>query len=256
MYQIGLRLAKGRRYVFYAYLKGNGPGHAFFEFDRLRGPVFARRTFNDLTNTWQRYAAEFTAGEDTSEGRVRIGFEGAGTFHIDSASFMPADNLRGMRRDVVDALRPMHISLMRYPGGCFADYYHWENGIGDRDRRPEIFGTAWQEWDPNDFGIDEFMDFAHELGFQAHLTANYVTGTPEEAARWVEYMNGTPDTPMGRVRSANGHAPPYQVRFWAVGNEAPSLCSEAYTGGTDLQLYARRYSEYRTSMQKAALVYS
>jgi len=249
VYQIGLRLAKGRPYHFYAWLKATGRGRAFVELDRLRGPLFARRDFEQPLGDWRRYEAELTATEDTQQGRLRIGFEGAGTLHLDSASLMPADNLRGIRRDVVDALRPMRIPLMRYPGGCFADYYHWQNGIGDRDKRPEVFGAAWQEWDPNDFGIDEFMDIAHELGFEAHLTTNYVTGTPEEAAAWVEYMNGGPETRMGRLRAANGHAEPYGVKWWAAGNEAPTLCSEQYTGGTDLKTYVKRYSEYREAMR-------
>jgi alpha-N-arabinofuranosidase len=249
VYQIALHLAKGARYTFYVYLKAEGNGRAFVELDRLRGPVFGRREFDMLSSGWRRYEAEFISTEETHVGRLRIGFEGIGAFHIDSASLMPTDNLRGMRRDVVEALRPMRIPLMRYPGGCFADYYHWENGIGDRDKRPEIFGPAWQEWDPNDFGIDEFMDFARELGFEPHLTTNYVSGTPAEAARWVEYMNGDSKTKMGRRRAVNGHAHPYAANFWAVGNEAPSLCSEQYTGGTALNVYVRRYTEYRSAMQ-------
>jgi alpha-N-arabinofuranosidase len=250
VYQIGLQFAKGRRYVFHAYVKSSGRGTAFVSLDRIKGQVYGRQTLNHVPRSWQRFDAEFTALEDTSEGRLRIGFEGTGTFHVDSSSLMPADNLRGMRRDVVEALRPLRIPLMRYPGGCFADYYHWQNGLGDRDKRAEIFGPAWQEWDPNDFGIDEFMDLAHELGFSPHLTANYVTGTPAEAARWVEYMNGASLKPMGKARKTNGHEQPYGVKFWAVGNEAPSLCSERYTGGTELTTYASRYNEYRTAMEK------
>ena len=169
---------------------------------------------------------------------------------MDSASLMPADNLDGMRRDVVDAMRAIHIPLMRYPGGCFADYYHWENGIGDRDKRPDVFGDAWKEWDPNDFGTDEFMAMAEELHFAPQLTSNYLSGTPEEAARWVQYLNAGPETSMGRLRASNGHSEPYRVRFWAVGNEAPSLCSEQYTGGTKLNQYVSRYGDYKAAMER------
>lgn len=249
VYQIELHLAKGRRYVFYAFLKRRGRGKAYVELDKLRGPVFGHRQFDTISDEWQRYTAEFTAPEDTGKARLRIAVEGQGTFWIDSASLMPADNFHGMRRDVVDAMRPMRIPLMRYPGGCFADYYHWENGIGNRDKRPEVYSPAWQEWDPNDFGIDEFMELARELNFEPHITANYVSGTPDEAARWVEYVNGPPDTVMGRVRAANGHSQPYRIRYWAVGNEAPDLCSSTYTGSTELNVYVKRYGEYKAAMQ-------
>src|SRR5438552_10299802 len=128
VYQIGLQLARGRQYDFYVYLKRRGQGKAFVELEKLGGPLYGRKEFATLAPQWQKYSAEFTAPEDVSTARIRIGFEGVGTVWIDSASLMPADNLRGMRRDVVDALRPLHIPIMRFPGGCFADYYHWKLG--------------------------------------------------------------------------------------------------------------------------------
>ncbi|MGI9071570.1 MAG: alpha-L-arabinofuranosidase C-terminal domain-containing protein [Bryobacteraceae bacterium] len=251
VYQIGLQVAKGHRYVFYVFLKRRGSGKAFVELDKLRGPVYGHRQFGDISDQWQKYTAEFTSPEDTDKARLRIAVEGEGTFWMDSASLMPADNLQGMRRDVIDAMRPMRIPLMRYPGGCFADYYHWENGIGDRDKRPEVYSPAWREWDPNDFGIDEFVALAGELHFEPHLTVNYVSGTPAEAARWVEYVNSAPDRGMGHLRAANGHSQPYGFKFWAVGNEAPDLCSSEYTGNTELNVYVKRYGEYKAAMQGA-----
>ena len=189
IYQIGLQLARGRRYHFYVYLMGKGHGTGFVELDSLGGTVYGHKDFGTVPGVWRKYEADFTATEDTVKARLSIGFAGEGTFWMDSASLMPADNLHGMRRDVVDAMRAIHIPLMRYPGGCFADYYHWENGIGDRDKRPDVFGDAWKEWDPNDFGTDEFMAMAEELHFAPQLTSNYLSGTPEEAARWVQYLN-------------------------------------------------------------------
>jgi len=248
IYQIGLRLAKGRRYHFYVYLMGKGGGAGFVELGSLKGRVYGHKDFGTLPATWGKYEADFTATEDTAEARLSIGFAGTGTFWMDSASLMPADNLHGMRRDVVDAMRAIHIPLMRYPGGCFADYYHWQNGIGDRDKRPDVFGDAWKEWDPNDFGTDEFMAMAEELHFEPQLTANYLSGTPEEAAGWLGYLNAAGDTPTGRLRASNGHPEPYRVHFWAVGNEAPSLCSEQYTGGTKLKQYVSRYNDYKVAM--------
>src|SRR5579872_534274 len=148
IYQIGLEVEKGHRYVFYVYLKRQGVGKAWVELDKLGGPLYGRTEFPDLSDRWEKYTAEFTSPEDTTAARIRIGVEGHGTFWIDSASLMPQDNLRGMRRDVIEALRPLRVPILRYPGGCFADEYHWQNGIGPRDQRPTTWSDVWQEWDP------------------------------------------------------------------------------------------------------------
>jgi len=250
VYQIGLQFARGRRYSFYVYLRKQGTGKAFVDVDKLGGPVYFHKDFAPLSPHWEKYTAEFTAPEDTTEGRLRIGFQGMGTFWMDSASLMPADNIDGMRRDVIEVLRPMRISVLRYPGGCYADYYHWQDGIGPRDKRPERWSTVWREWNSNDFGTDEYAELARLLGFSGHITANYISGTAQEAAQWVEYTKGPVNTPMGRLRARNGHAEPYGIKFWAVGNEAPTLCSEEYTGGTKLSDYARRFRNYEAAMKK------
>lgn len=249
VYQIGLQFAKGRQYSFYVYLRKRGNGEAFVEIDKLGGPVYLRRNF-EITGRWKKYSARFTAPEDTKQGRVRIGFQGVGRFWMDSASLMPTDNIDGMRRDVIEALRPMRISVLRYPGGCYADYYNWKDGIGPRDKRPEKWSTAWHEWNSNDFGTDEYAELAQLLGFQGHITTNYISGTAEEAAQWVQYTNGPTETPMGHLRALNGHPQPYNIKLWAVGNEAPSLCSSEYTGGTKLTEYARRFHQYEAAMKK------
>jgi alpha-N-arabinofuranosidase len=248
IYQIQIQLVKDRRYSFYVYLKRRGTGHAWVEIDRPQGLRYARLEI-PVTDQWRKYSLAFTAPEDTKIGRVHVAVEGTGTFWIDSASLLPSDNFHGMRRDVVEALMPLKIPIMRYPGGCFVDGYHWRDGIGDRDRRPERWTTVWHHWEPNDFGIDDYMQLARELGFQPHITVNYGSGTSEEAAQWVEYANGSPQTPMGRLRAQNGHADPYGIKFWAVGNEAAELCAGQYIGSTSVEDYVRRFREYLTRMQ-------
>jgi alpha-N-arabinofuranosidase len=250
VYQIGLQLAKGRKYAFYVYLRKTGTGKGFVEVDKLKGPVYFHKDFELAASGWAKYTAEFSIPEDTKEARLRIGFTGTGTFWLDSASLMPADNVDGIRRDVIEALKPIHVSVLRYPGGCYADYYHWKNGIGPRDKRPDKWSTVWHEWVSNDFGTDEYMEFARMLGYDGHITVNYTSATAQEAADWVQYANGAADTPMGRLRAQNGHAAPYGIKLWAIGNEAPALCSEQYTGGTTIQDYGRRFNEYSTAMKK------
>jgi alpha-N-arabinofuranosidase len=109
----------------------------------------------------------------------------------------------------------------------------------------------WQEWEPNDFGIDEFMDFAQQLGAEAHITTNYLSGTAEEAGEWVEYANGSTETPFGSLRAKNGHAAPYGIKVWAVGNEAQKLCSDEYIGANKIENYVQRFQEYKAAIQKA-----
>ena len=251
IYQIGLHFTKGRNYTFYVYLKRRGSGSAWVEFEKPGGPTYARQDFPQVSEDWEKYTADFTAPEDTDSGRVRIAVQGNGVFWIDSASLMPADNYHGMRRDVIEALKPLAVPLIRYPGGCFADIYHWKDGIGPRDGRPERWSSMWHEWEPNDFGIDEFMDFAQELGSEAHITTNYLSGTAEEAGEWVEYANGSPATPLGRLRAQNGHTAPYGIKLWAVGNESQELCSGEYIGANKIEDYVQRFQAYKAAIQKA-----
>jgi len=248
IYQVSLQFVKGRHYVFYTYLKKHGTGFAWVEFG-TGGKQYERQEFRDLSGEWRKYTAEFTAPEDTREGRVRIAVQGAGVFWIDSASLMPADNVGGIRADVIEAVKPLQVPVLRYPGGCFADSYHWQDGVGDRDRRPERWSPFWNEWEPNDFGTDEFVAFVRATGMDAHMTANSLTGTPEEAAQWVEYTNGSAETPMGRLRAQNGHPEPYGIKLWAFGNEVQQLCSDEYIGHNDVHLYARRFEEFRRAVR-------
>jgi len=251
IYQVGLHFSKGRDYTFYVYLKRRGSGSAWVEFERLGRPAYARQDFPQVADDWERYTADFTAPEDTDSGRLRIGVQGNGVFWIDSASLMPGDNYHGMRRDVIEALKPLAVPIIRYPGGCFADVYHWKDGIGPRDRRPERWSSMWHEWEPNDFGIDEFMDFAQQLGSEAHITTNYLSGTPKEAGEWAEYANSSKETPFGSLRAKNGHAAPYGIKLWAVGNEAQALCSDEYFEANKIEDYVQRFHAYRAAIQKA-----
>ena len=123
----------------------------------------------------------------------------------------------------MEALRPLRIPIMRYPGGCFSPMNTIGKNARDGDRRPETWSDIWKEWDSNDFGTDEYMMLARELGFEPHLTANYASGTVDEAAAWLEYMNGPADSEMGKLRMQNGSTRPYGARYWGIGNEGRSF---------------------------------
>ncbi|WP_201774799.1 hypothetical protein [Demequina salsinemoris] len=127
----------------------------------------------------------------------------------------------GIRQGVLDALRELEPPVLRWPGGCYADTYHWREGIGPRDQRPttfnENFGTY--ELDDHSFGTDEYLRLCEAIGSQPWINVNMMTGTPAEAKDWMEYCNRASGTELADLRAANGHAEPYDVSLWGIGNE-------------------------------------
>jgi alpha-N-arabinofuranosidase len=129
-------------------------------------------------------------------------------------------NNRGIRNDVVGALKAIKVPNVRWPGGCFADEYHWRNGIGPADKRNVTLNPNWGGViEPNSFGTNEFMDFADQIGADAYISVNIGSGTPHEAADWLEYMTTAQPTTLEKERAANGHPAPYKVARLGLGNE-------------------------------------
>ncbi|HEX6624748.1 MAG TPA: alpha-L-arabinofuranosidase C-terminal domain-containing protein [Pyrinomonadaceae bacterium] len=131
----------------------------------------------------------------------------------------PIPNTRGIRNDVVAALRAIKVPNVRWPGGCFADEYHWRKGIGPR--RPETLNPNWGGViEPNTFGTHEFMDFLEQVGAEAFLSVNVGSGTPQEAAEWLEYLTAAQPTELAKERTANGRPAPYKIAYLGIGNES------------------------------------
>ena len=129
-------------------------------------------------------------------------------------------NIRGFRKDVIDALREMNIPLLRWPGGCFADTYHWKDGIGPRSERPSIVNVHWGGvTEDNSFGTHEFLDFCELIGAEPYICLNVGSGTVQEASEWVEYVTSSNQSPMTELRKANGREEPWDVKYWGIGNE-------------------------------------
>ncbi len=132
----------------------------------------------------------------------------------------PIPNTRGIRNDVVAALKKIKVPAIRWPGGCFADEYHWMDGIGPRADRPKMVNTTWGGvTEDNSFGTHEFMDLCEQLGCEPVICGNIGSGTVEEMSDWVQYLTSDGDNPMSRLRRKNGREKPWQVRYWCVGNE-------------------------------------
>ena len=125
----------------------------------------------------------------------------------------------GCREDVLDHLRRLRMTAMRYPGGNFASGYHWQDGIGPRNKRPTVRELAWQSIEPNHFGTDEYIRLCRKMEWTPMLTVNLGTGTPEEARNWVEYCNCPTGTRYADMRASNGSKPPHAVKLWCLGNE-------------------------------------
>jgi alpha-N-arabinofuranosidase len=129
-------------------------------------------------------------------------------------------NVRGIRSDVVEALRAIKVPNIRWPGGCFADEYHWREGVGPADRRPSRLNASWGGViEPNSFGSDEFFEFARQVGAEAFLSVNVGSGSVQEAADWLEYLTADKPTSLVKERIANGHPAPYKIKYLGLGNE-------------------------------------
>lgn len=160
----------------------------------------------------------FTVGASTDRAQLEVRTTD-GDVLLGTLSLMPADNVRGMRRDTLALLKQLNGSIYRWPGGNFVSGYDWRDGIGDRDRRPPRKNPAWTGVEHNDFGTDEFIAFCREIGAEPMIAANTGFGDAHSAAQWVEYCNRDARTLAGGWRAQNGHPAPYGVRYWCVGNE-------------------------------------
>jgi alpha-N-arabinofuranosidase len=159
-------------------------------------------------------------------------------------------NTRGIRNDVVAALKALKVPNVRWPGGCFADEYHWRNGIG-----PKRVMTLNPNWggviEPNTFGTNEFMDFLDQTGADAYVSINVGSGTPREAAEWLEYMTTAQPTTLAEERAANGHPAPYKVGHLGIGNESwdcgGNMTPDYYL--SQLKIYSRFVRNYNPAQQ-------
>src|SRR5215470_9577917 len=160
-------------------------------------------------------------------------------------------NTRGIRKDVVAALKAIKVPNVRWPGGCFADGYHWRNGTGSK--RSVTLNPDWGGViEPNTFGTHEFMDFIEQIGSEAYVSVNVGSGTPREAAEWLEYMTAPEATTLGKERTANGHAAPYKVPYLGIGNESwdcgGNMTPEYYL--SQFRIYSRFVRNYNPAQQE------
>lgn len=226
---------------------------------------YASAIITCVTGEWSKYS--FTLSPDVTDENATfsIQFSGKGKLWADEVSLMPEDSAYGWRTDVLNLLRELKPNILRFPGGCYADIYHWYKSVGDPFKRPAADNFFWSGLphdyrltdkqgerhyrltEPNDVGTDEFMKLCELTGSEALICVNLGTGTPEEAADWVEYCNGDTNTKNGRMRALNGHPEPYNIKYWQIGNEMNGSHEIGYSG---LEGYVKGYINFYKAMKK------
>ncbi len=228
---------------FYIYIRGDSgiKSVSLTLYDSSFQKKYYNYSFGKPDTSWCKEFITVPFLTNITNAMLAITIEGIGNIEIDESSFLPKNNVLGIRKEFFKFFKELKPGIIRYPGGCFADWIasHLEYGIGNLDQRksPNLcFEGISQRLD---FGIDEFVAFCRLIGAEPHITVNFENGTPEEAAAWVEYCNGSPESHYGALRAANGHIEPYNVKYWEVGNEQYK----------DSENMARRYLLYYKAMK-------
>jgi alpha-N-arabinofuranosidase len=245
--QSGLGVVAGKGYEGYVVLAGDASAAPIEVTLRWGSGANERQTvkIEKLTKEYKKYSVKFRAGASTDAATLEIIGKGKGRFLIGTASLMPDDNVKGMRKDTLALLKQLGAPIYRWPGGNFVSGYNWKDGIGDRDKRPPRKNPAWTGIEHNDFGIHEFFDFCRELNTQPFIALNAGLGSVESAVQEVQYVNGGPETPMGKLRAQNGHPEPFQCTYWAVGNE---MSGDWQLGNVPIEEFVTRHNAFSQAL--------
>jgi len=229
--QSGLGVRKGMTYNFSGHFRTDNPSlkaSVIVKYLRPDGKwmTLGKADLTGIGSEWKTIKAKFSSSGTTDKAVFELRVTGKGQLWADKLSLMPSDNINGWRKDVVEVIKAQKPSIIRW-GGCFIDPgdYKWKNGIGDRDNRNDFPNRFWGRNDPNDVGTDEFIQFCKAVGAEPLICICLSDGA-ESARDLVEYCNGDVSTPWGKKRTENGHAEPYNVKYWQLGNE---LGGEAYS---------------------------
>lgn len=191
--------------------------------------VLSEQRFDPPTGDWQEYEFDLNSTVETTNGVLRISYNDTGVVYLDQISMMGQDAMDndGFRPDLFNAIKDLRPPVIRWPGGYFAEYYRWKDGIGPQHERGIYPLEAWNDQDVNSFGTDEFMTLCQRVGAEPLVVINIghrLSPVPqaeyiEEAQEWLEYCNGPATSEWGAVRAANGHPQPYNVKYWEISNE-------------------------------------
>ena len=246
--QEGLYIRKDLEYKGHIVLSSsNAASKVKIEIYEGSNPEVSIIDIGEISSDYKSYEFSFTAAKEIPDASIQITGTGNGTLRIGTISLMPGDNINGFNREVLSYLKELNSPVYRWPGGNFVSGYNWRDGIGDRDRRPPRKNPAWTGIEHNDVGIHEFMELCSLLDTEPYIAVNTGLGTVEEVAQQVEYINGAAITAHGKLRSENGHAEPYGVKFWAVGNE---MYGDWQLGHIPLSEYVKKHIAMAEAMRR------
>lgn len=225
--------------------------------DRRTGELLGSVQFELGSHNWREYEAQLSIARECVDAELRVyvpadhprwvDHVSTGMLWLDHVSLLPVDSIAMVKREVIDMTRDLNAGMMRLAGN-YISAYHWEHGVGPVLERPVMYNEAWGGWTSKYFGTDEFIQFCRELQVEPLICVNDGSGTPEEAAQWIEYCNGGVDTPMGALRAANGNPEPYNVRYWEIGNE---VWGQWQVGTCTADQFARRTVSFAEAMKAA-----
>jgi alpha-N-arabinofuranosidase len=245
--QGGIEVVRGRRYV--GKLRLSGDPDVAVSVALVWGDRPQDRQVVPLPTPgadWSEASFAFTLTASASDARLEITGTGNGVFRVGVVSLMPADNVNGWRADTTAIAKSLNSGFWRLPGGNFLSDWDWHEAIGPRDARPPMFDHAWSAMQPNDLGMDEWMDLTRILGVEPYVTVNAGLGDANSAAEEVEYLNGAATSEWGAKRAANGHPEPYRVKWWNIGNEPFGWWQ---IGKTSLDYFMIKHNEFARAMR-------
>lgn len=258
--QPAVSIIKGHDYDFSVWMKKVGsiaPIHIQIGPNQPVSPCYepyGELLIDTVEENYIKYSGKIKPSRTDTNAKLLVLAEGTGKLWLDQISLLPTHESEvaagGFRRDFVDKLTILNPKNLRWPGGIIADWYRFKNGLGsERDKREPQFFAQWNaSWLNNDVGVDEFLKLCEILCIDPSINVNYGTATPLEAHDFVEYVNGSSDTPMGSLRKINGREDPYGIKFWEIGNETWGIWSPGYT---DAVTFSYRLLEYIDMMHKA-----
>lgn len=202
---------------------------------------------------WEKDVNQIVIKTDQNQGTISRHIYGHFAEHLGRCIYdglwvgedSPIPNTRGIRNDIVEALRRINLPNLRWPGGCFADDYHWKDGVGPKEQRPRMINFWGRITENNHFGTHEFLDLCEQLGCEPYICGNVGSGTVQEMKEWVDYLTYDGDSPMSNWRQQNGREKPWLIPFWGIGNE-----NWGCGGNMSPEYYGELYNRFQTFIKQ------
>jgi alpha-N-arabinofuranosidase len=247
--QSKLRLGRGMSYIGRVYLAGDRGAKIVVRLVWGTGATDSQSIqMPTLSSEYRNFPLHFTSPVETESARLEILGTGSGSFHVGTASLMPANNVKGYHPGRIRLYKEAGFKMAKWPGGNFVSAYDWYDGLGDPDKRPPRAEPMWgNSVESNDVGIHEFIDFCALVGAEPDLVVDSGFGEARVAAEEVQYCNGSTDTRLGKLRAANGHPEPFNVRLWTIGNE---MYGRWQYGHMTLNQYCVKHNYIAEAMKK------